>query len=109
MLVHLRQYRRDDADDVVRSEGEVSPDRDPDEYFDRDGVEAEEWGRITYGGETILRRSSTHDDVVAVSVPKEETEDDDADLPGRTVQLRTGGGSHYVEQARIVEVQDVDP
>ena len=47
--------------------------------------------------------------MVAVSVPKEDAEDDDADLPGRTVQIRTGGGSYFVEQARIVEVRDANP
>lgn len=110
MLVHVEQYRRDDADDGVRSDGEVSPDRGTDEYFDRETVESAEWERVEHGDRTLLRRSSSHDGVTAVSVPREPTEDDDPALPGRTIQLRTAGGeTHYVEQARIVEVQDADP
>lgn len=106
MLVNLEQYQRDDADDEVRSEGDVSPDRDADDYFGEDDLAAEEWERVTEGDETLLRRSMTLEEVTAVSVPREQTHED---LPGKTVQIRKGGGEEYVDNAEIVEVQDPDP
>jgi hypothetical protein len=106
MLVHLEQYHHDEADDAVRSEGDVSPDRDPESYFGTDDLEADEWERVTEDDETLLRRSMTLDEVTAVSVPQEESHED---LPGKTIQIRKGGGEEYVENAEIVEVQDRNP
>lgn len=110
MLVHLDQYQHDDADDSVRSAGAVSPETSAEDYFGSESVEAGEWERVDLDGETVLRRSSSHDGIAAVSVPEERADGDDPDLPGRTIQLRTAGGeTRYVEQAVIVEVQDADP
>ncbi|WP_435180129.1 hypothetical protein [Halorussus sp. AFM4] len=106
MLVNLEQYQHDDADDAVRSGGDVDPDRDADDYFGTDDLDAEEWERVTEDGETLLRRSMTLEEVTAVSVPREQTHED---LPGVTVQIRKGGEEEYVDNARIVEVQDPDP
>ena len=106
MLVNLEQYQHDDADDEVRSEGDVSPDRDADDYFGKDDLAAEEWERVTEGDQTLLRRSMTLEEVTAVSVPREETHED---LPGMTIQIRKGGEEEYVDNARIVEVQDPNP
>lgn len=106
MLVHFEQYQRDEADDAVRSEGDVAPDRDADDYFGKDDLDAEEWERVTEDGRTLLRRSVTVDEVTAVSVPQEESDDE---LPGKAIQLRIGGTEEYVENAEIVEVQDREP
>lgn len=106
MLVHFEQYRRDEADDAVRSEGDVDPDRDAEDYFGKDHLEAEEWERVTEGGETLLRRSVSIDEVTAVSVPREES---DEDLPGKPIQLRIGGEEEHFENAELVEAQDRDP
>lgn len=108
--MHLEQYRRDDASETVRSEGEVSPEKSTEEYFGEEDLDAEEWERVEHDGESLLCRAREHSDVAAVSVPREQNEDDDPDLPGQTVQLRTGGGeTYYVTQAKIIEVQDSDP
>ena len=111
MLVHFEQYQRDEADDAVRSAGDVAPDRDADDYFGKDDLDAEEWERVTEDDETLLRRSVTIDEVTAVSVPQDEEDEEEADddLPGETIQLRIGGTEEYVENARIVEVQDRNP
>lgn len=106
MLVHFEQYQRDEADDAVRSEGSVDPDRDSEDYFGTDDLDAEEWERVTEDGRTLLRRSVTMDEVTAVSVPQEES---DEELPGKAIQIRIGGTEEYVENAEIVEVQDRDP
>lgn len=106
MLVHLRQYDSDDATESVRSEGDVDPDRDPEAYFGEDDLDAEEWERVTEDGRTLLRRPVSLDDVTAVSVPRESSDDD---LPGETLQIRVGGEERYVENAEIVEVQDRSP
>ena len=108
MLVHLAQYRRPDTTEAVRSDGDVDPETSPEEYFDKDELASEEWERVTRDGETLLRRTRSGDDVTAVAVPREGPEAH-AGLPGRTIQLRIGGDSEYVEQAEIVEVQDQDP
>lgn len=110
MLVHFEQYHRDEAKDTVRSEGDVSPDRDPDDYFGTEDFEeksdADEWERVTEGDETLLRRSVSIEGVTAVSVPQEESNED---LPGKTIQIRVGGEEEYVENAEIIEVQDREP
>lgn len=106
MLVHFEQYHHDEADDAVRSEGDVDPDRDPESYFGKDDLEAEEWERVTEDGETLLRRSVSLDGVTAVSVPQEESHED---LPGKTIQIRKEGGEEYIDNAEIVEVQDREP
>jgi hypothetical protein len=108
MLVHFEQYRRDEADDAVRSEGGVSPDQDAESYFGESDLDANEWERVTEDDETLLRRSVSLNEVTAVSVPESDTDEDD-DLPGRTVQLRIGGEETYVENVDIVEVLDNDP
>lgn len=107
MLVHLHQYRDDDATDSVRSGGEVSPDRDDESYLGTDAP-GEEWERTEYGGRTIQRRSVTRDGVTAVSLPSIDDREDSG-LPGVTIQLRVDGGTEYVESAEVVEVTDADP
>lgn len=118
MLVHLRQYGRDDASESVTSGGEVHPDRDPEDYFGTSDLDSEEWERVDgdEGEATFLVRTVTLDGVSAVSVPESESDDDggpapdDAEeLPGRTLQLRRGGEQSYVEHAEIVEIQDSNP
>jgi hypothetical protein len=110
MLVHFEQYQHDEADDAVRSDGDVSPDRDPEDYFGTDdfeeGLDAAEWERVTVDDEVLLRRSVTLEGVTAVSVPQEETHED---LPGKTIQVRKDGGEEYVDNAEIIEAQDRSP
>jgi hypothetical protein len=106
MLVHLKQYKPDEADDTVRSEGDVSPDRDSDDYFGEDDLDADEWERTTENGETYLQRSVSLNGVSALSIPEAAA---DEDVPGVTVQLRIDGEETYVDNAAIVEVQDSDP
>ncbi|MFC7046924.1 hypothetical protein ACFQH6_17305 [Halobacteriaceae archaeon GCM10025711] len=108
MLVHLAQYRRPDTTETVRSDGDVDPERSTEEYFGKDELASAEWERVTRDGETLLRRTRSVDGVTAVSVPREGTEGD-AGLPGRTIQLRVGGDSEYVEQAELVEIVDQEP
>lgn len=110
MLVNLNEYRRDEAGETVR-QGEEIVDTDAEEYFGKDELGPEDdWERIDYGGETILKKSSSHDNITAVSVPVEGTDEDDPDLPGRTIQLRKPGEeTFYVQQAEIVEAIDEDP
>lgn len=109
MLVYLNEYRHDEAGETVQ-EGEAVADTDAEEYFGKDELGPEDdWERVEHDGETILRKSSTHD-VTAVSVPEEGTEADDPELPGQTIQLREPGeDTYYVEQAEIVEAVDDDP
>lgn len=110
MLVHLRQYRREDANENVRSEEGFEPDQSPEDYFDRDDVGPAEWERETHDGETVEQRGISLDGVAAVSVPEQPAEGDDPNLPGRTLQVRlAGGGQEFVPQAEIVEVTDDDP
>ena len=109
MLVYLHQFREDDAKETVTSEGE--PDVDADEYFDADHTDVgpdDEWERVEFRGETLLRRTVTYDNVTAVSVPQENLERT-TELPGDDIQLRLGGGEEYVERAKIVEVIDEEP
>lgn len=108
MLVYLQQYSDDEAKETIRSEGEVEPDRDPDEHLDVDSLDSETWERTELDGRTVLRRAVTYDDVTALSVPEDYPHE--GDLPGATIQLRTDGGeTEYVEQAVVVEVQDATP
>jgi hypothetical protein len=116
MLVHLKQYKHeevqfDDNRTTGESQTEDSVDKEPEEYFghDLDDLDAETWETVEYEGDPIQRREVSVDGVTAVSVPEEPTDEDDTDLPGRTVQLRFGGDTDYVEQAVIVEVQDENP
>ncbi|NKE36320.1 hypothetical protein GWG54_10915 [Natronococcus sp. JC468] len=116
MLVHLKQYKHeevqfDDNRTTGESQTEDSVDKDPEEYFgeDIDDFDLETWETIEYEDDPIQRRDVSIDGVTAVSVPEEPTDEDDPDLPGRTIQLRLGGGIEYVEQSRIVEVQDLNP
>ena len=115
MLVHLRQYKHEEVQfDDNRTTGEsqtedtVNPDAE--DYFgkDMDEFDVETWDTVEYEGDPIERRSVTIEGVTAVSVPQEPTDEDDPDLPGQTLQLRMGGGIEFVEQAEIVEVQDME-
>ena len=116
MLVNLTQYKHEEVDfDDNRTTGESqtedSVDKDSEEYFARDIEEfdVETWETVEYEGDPIQQRYVTMSGVTAVSVPQNPTDEDDPDLPGRTIQLRMGGGIEYVEQAEIVEVQDEEP
>ena len=116
MLVHLRQYDHeevqfDDNRTTGESQTEDAVDHESEAYFgaDVEAFDVETWETIEYEGDPIQQRTVTIDGVTAVSVPQEETEADDPDLPGRTLQVRMGGGIEYLEQAEIVEVQDHDP
>lgn len=116
MLVHLRQYKHeevqfDDNRTTGESQTEDTVDHDSEEYFGEDVEEfdVETWETVEHDGDPIQRRSVTVDGVTSVSVPQEPTDEDDPDLPGRTIQFRLGGGIDYLEQARIVEVQDPNP
>lgn len=116
MLVAFRQYKHEEVQfDDNRTTGEsqtedtVNPDSE--EYFgvDMDDMDVETWETIEYEGDPIQRRIVTIDGVTAVSVPQDVGDEDDPDLPGRTLQFRLGGGTERVDQAEIVEVQDDDP
>lgn len=110
MLVHLHQYREDDAKETVRSEGDVDPEMDADDYFDADELEADQgWERISRGDETLLRRMVSYEKVAAVSLPQENLEETDDELPGDDLQLRRGGDTEYVKRAVVVEAIDEDP
>ncbi|MEY7851625.1 hypothetical protein AB7C87_20770 [Natrarchaeobius sp. A-rgal3] len=116
MLVHLRQYKHeevqfDDNRTTGESQTEDTVDKDPEEYFGKstDEFTAETWETVEHEGDPIQRRSLTIDGVASVSVPQEPTDEDDPDLPGRTVQIRMGGTAEYVAQAEIVEAQDETP
>ena len=113
MLVYLHQYREPDTTESVRSGDEVSPETSESEYFDVDDLDVDEWERVEVDGRVLQRRAVEYDEVVAVSVPHDNDEDekdgDDPDLPGSTLQLRMGGGTEYVENAVLVEAQDNDP
>ena len=110
MLVYLHQYREDDAKETVRSGTDVTPDTDESAYFGVDDLDLDEWERIERDGRVLQRRAVEYDGVAAVSVPRDDGDGDgDEDLPGSTLQIRTGGGTEYVENAVIVEAQDADP
>lgn len=107
MLVHLHQYREDDATESVRDDGEVAPDRDDESYFGTE-TPGEEWERTEVGGRTLQRRAVTRDGITAVSLP-DLADRTGTDTPGTTIQLRVGGETEYVESAELVEVTDSDP
>ena len=116
MLVDLKQYKHeevqfDDNRTTGESQTEDTVDKDSEEYFGEniDTFDAETWETTEYEGDPIQRRYVTIGGVTAVSVPQEPTDEDDPDLPGRTIQLRMGGGIEHLEQAEIVEVQDENP
>ncbi|RKD95737.1 hypothetical protein [Halopiger aswanensis] len=116
MLVHLRQYKHeevqfDDNRTTGESQTEDTVDKEPEEYFGEsiDEFNLETWETIEYEDDPIQQRDVSIEGVTAVSVPKEETDADDPDLPGKTIQLRMGGGIEYLDQAEIVEVQDLNP
>ncbi|MDJ1432427.1 hypothetical protein [Halostagnicola sp. A-GB9-2] len=116
MLVHLQQYKHEEVQfDDNRTTGESqtadSIDRESEEYFgeDIDEFDIATWETVEHEGDPIQRRDVTITEATAVSVPEQSTDDDDPDLPGRTLQIRTGGDIEHLEQAVIVEVQDANP
>jgi hypothetical protein len=116
MLAYLHQYQHEQVSEGNRTAGESqtedSVDKDSEEYFGEniENFESETWETVEYEDDPIQRRSVTVSGVTAVSVPQEPSEGDDPDLPGITVQVRMAGGEEeFVEQARIIEVQDEEP
>ena len=114
MLVQLRQYKHeevqfDDNRTTGESQTEDAVEHEGEDYFgaDVDDLDVETWETVEHEGDPIQRRSLTIGGVTAVSVPKQDTDEDDPDLPGQTLQLRMGGGIEHVPQAEIVEVQDM--
>lgn len=116
MLVDLKQYRHEDvqgADNkaVGESQTEDTVDKSSEEYFGEniDEFDLETWETVDHQGTPIERRYVTISGVTAVSLPDEPTDEDDPDLPGRTIQLRLGGGVNHLPQAELVEVEDENP
>ncbi|MFC6835064.1 hypothetical protein [Halomarina ordinaria] len=115
MLVYLHQYKHEEVQEGRRTSGESQTedavDKDAEEYFGENisDFDVETWATVEHEGDPVQRRTLTLDGVAAVSVPAEPAEDDDPALPGRTLQIRTGGGETFVPQAEIVEVQDATP
>lgn len=116
MLANIKQYKHeevqfDDNRTTGESQTEDTVDKDSEEYFGEniDKFDIETWETIEYEGDPIQRRYVTIGGITAVSIPEEPTDEDDPDLPGRTIQFRMGGGIEYLEQAEIVDVQDEDP
>ncbi len=116
MLVHLQQYKHeevqfDDNRTTGESQTEDTLDKDSEEYFGEnvDRFDVVTWETIEHDGDPIQRRDVTIDGVTAVTVPKQPTDEDDPDLPGKTIQFRVDGGVEHLEQAEIVEVQDEEP
>jgi len=105
MLVYLHQYREADTTEAVLSGGDVDPETDKKGYFDVEDLALEEWERVERDDRVLQRRAVEYDDVAAVSAPDRGGDD----LPGRTLQVRTGGTSEYVENAVLLEAQDSDP
>lgn len=114
MLVHIHQYQHEQVQDGNRTTGESqtadSVDKDGEEYFGKNvsDMDVETWETVEHDGDPIQRRTITLE-ATAVSVPQEPAEEDDPELPGRTIQIRTGGGQEFIQQARIVEVEDRTP
>ncbi|WP_458188633.1 hypothetical protein [Haladaptatus sp. NG-WS-4] len=71
--------------------------------------DVEVWETVNHDGDPIQRRSITIDEAVALSVPEEPADDDDPDLPGQTIQIRTSGDEQVISQAEVVEIQDLNP
>lgn len=116
MLVDLYQYKHeevqfDDERTAGESQTEDSLDKGSEEYFgaDIEGFDGDTWETVEYQGDPVQRREITVSGVTAVSVPRDSNEDDASDLPGKTIQLRMGGGVEYVEQAVFIEAQDPNP
>ncbi|WP_266080877.1 hypothetical protein [Haladaptatus caseinilyticus] len=115
MLASFYQYQHEEVADGNRTAGESqtedSVNKDSEEYFGTNIAEldVETWETVEHNGDPIQRRIVTLDEVVAISVPKEPADDDDPDLPGQTIQIRTGGSEEFLSQAEIVEVQDANP
>jgi hypothetical protein len=116
MLVYLHQYKHeevafDDNRTTGESQTEDSVNKDSEEYFGENisDFDVETWETVDHDGDPIQRRALTLGDVTAISVPQDPAEDDDPDLPGRTTQIRTGGGERFIPQVDIVEVQDENP
>lgn len=123
MLVYLHQYKHeevqfDDNRTTGESQTEDTVDKDSEEYFGEnvEKFDADTWETVEYEGDPIQRRSVTLSGVTAVSVPQdlhdEEDEDEDEsdpDLPGKSIQLRLGGGLEFLDNAVFVEAQDEEP
>lgn len=116
MLVHLHQYKHeevafDDNRTAGESQTEDAVNKDSEEYFEENiekfGVDT--WETVEYEGDPVQRRTVSISGVTAVSVPQDSTEEDDPDLPGRTIQFRFGGGIEFLDQAVFVEAQDEEP
>lgn len=114
MLAYLHQYQHEQVQDGNRTAGESqtedSVNKDAEEYFGESmaDFDTETWETVEHDGDPIQRRSITLE-ATAISVPQEPAEDDDPDLPGRTLQVRRGGDQTFVPQAEIVEVEDENP
>ena len=115
MFAHVHQYQHEQVADSNRTAGESqtedSVNKDAEEYFGKsmDEFDIETWETVEYEGDPIQRRIIALDDVLAISVPENPADDDDPDLPGRTIQVRTGGDETFISQAEIVDVQDSPP
>ncbi|WP_336364641.1 hypothetical protein [Halalkalicoccus salilacus] len=121
MLVYLHQYKHeevqfDDNRTTGESQTEDTVDKDSEEYFGEnvDQFESDTWETVEYEGDPIQRRSVTLSGVTAVSVPHDlneldEDEEGDPDLPGKSIQLRLGGGLEFIDNAVFVEAQDEEP
>lgn len=103
MLVYLHQYSEDEAKETVR-EGDSVADVSAGEYFDTDSLAVDEWERVDYGEQTVLRKPTAYEDVTRVSLPADVEEP--SALPGETIQLRVDGETTYVENAEIIEITD---
>lgn len=116
MLVDFKQYKHeevqfDDNRTTGESQTEDSVAEDSEDYFgaDVDEFDGETWETIEYEGDPIQRRHGSIEGVTAVTIPEHGSEENDPDLPGRTIQLRMGGGIEHIHQAELVEVQDMNP
>lgn len=108
MLVYLHRYREADADEAARSDKSSDVDMDAQSYFATDDLALDEWEQFEYRDMKMLRKVETHDDVTAVSVPKDHL--DEHEVPGDTIQLRMADGeTEYVENATIIEASDAEP
>lgn len=108
MLVYLHQYREGDATGNKQRDVGDDVEHDSEEYFNTDDLTADEWEQFDYKGKSLNRKVVEFEDVTAVSVPKDHLEEQD-DIPGVTIQIRTQGGQEYVENATIIEVTDPEP
>lgn len=126
MLVNLYQYKHeevqfDDNRTTGESQTEDTVDKDSEEYFGEniDQFDADTWETVEHEGDPIQRRSVTLSGVTAVSVPQELNQEgtdeepnnpsEDSDLPGKSIQLRLGGGLEFLDNAVFVEAQDQEP